>query len=131
MIYFNAKTNGFYDSEINIIPKKSVVIQHEYHAELLQKQSEGFVIQPDKDGYPVAIERILTDDEIKTMNESQKQRLINDANEKITLLQRAIKHDVATNNEKRLLERLELFTIDVSRIDTANVNAVFPEMPEL
>lgn len=131
MIYFNAKTNGFYDSEINIIPKKSVKIQHEYHAELLQKQSEGFVIQPDKNGYPVAIERTLTDDEIKTMNESQKQRLINDANENITLLQRAIKHDVATDNEKRLLERLELFTIDVSRIDTANVNAVFPEMPKL
>lgn len=130
MIYFNAKTNGFYDSEINIIPKKSVKIQHEYHAELLQKQSEGFVIQPDKDGYPVAIERILTDDEIKTMNESQKQRLINDANEKITLLQRAVKYNIATDDEKQRLERLELFTINVSRVDTTNINAVFPDMPE-
>ncbi|MCX8678619.1 tail fiber assembly protein [Gilliamella sp. B2865] len=130
MIYYNATTNGFYNSEINIIPKNSVEITHEYHAELLQKQSAGFVIQTDKNGYPIAVERTLTAEEIKTLNESQQQRLISAANEKITLLQRAIKYNVATDNEKQLLEQLELFTINVSRIDTSNINVVFPEMPE-
>ena len=57
-------------------------------------------------------------------------KLINDANAKITLLQRAIKYNVATDTEKQLLEQLELFTINVSRIDTSNINVVFPEMPE-
>lgn len=130
MIYYNATTNGFYNSEINIIPKNSVEITHEYHAKLLQKQSAGFVIQTDKNGYPIAVERTLTAEEIKTLNESQQQRLISAANEKITLLQRAIKYNVATDNEKQLLEQLELFTINVSRIDTSNINVVFPEMPE-
>lgn len=130
MIYYNAKNNGFYNSEINIIPKNSVEITHEYHAELLQKQSLGFVIQSDKNGYPIAVEKTLTADEIKTLNESQQQRLIFAANEKITLLQRAIKYNVATDNEKQLLEQLELFTIDVARIDVSDVDAVFPEMPE-
>ena len=130
MIYYNATTNGFYNSEINIIPKNSVEITHEYHAELLQKQSAGFVIQTDKNGYPIAVERTLTAEEIKTLNESQQQRLISAANEKITLLQRAIKYNVATDNEKQLLEQLELFTINVSRIDTSKINVVFPEMPE-
>lgn len=130
MIYYNATTNGFYNSEINIIPKNSVEITHEYHAELLQKQSAGFVIQTDKNGYPIAVERTLTAEEIKTLNESQQQRLISAANEKITLLQRAIKYNVATNEEKQLLEQLELFTINVSRINTSDINVVFPEMPE-
>ena len=130
MIYYNAKNNGFYNSEINIIPENSVKITHEYHAELLQKQSAGFVIQSDKNGYPIAVEKTLTTDEIKTLNKSQKQRLISAANEKITLLQRAIKYNVATDDEKQLLEQLELFTINVSRINTSDINVVFPEMPE-
>ena len=130
MIYYNATTNGFYNSEINIIPENSLKITHEYHAELLQKQSLGFVIQSDKNGYPIAVEKTLTTDEIKTLNESQQQRLISAANEKITLLQRAIKYNVATDDEKQLLEQLELFTINVSRIDISNINVVFPEMPE-
>lgn len=130
MIYYNAKNNGFYNSEINIIPENSVKITHEYHAELLQKQSAGFVIQIDKNGYPIAVEKKLTDDEIKTLNESQQQRLISAANEKITLLQRAIKYNVATVDEKQLLEQLELFTINVSRINTSDINVVFPEMPK-
>ncbi|MCX8578887.1 MULTISPECIES: tail fiber assembly protein [unclassified Gilliamella] len=63
-------------------------------------------------------------------NIALRDKLITDASTKKTLLQCAIKHNVATDNEKRLLERLELFSIDVPRIDTAHVNAVFPEIPE-
>ncbi|WP_267370608.1 tail fiber assembly protein [Gilliamella sp. B2838] len=37
---------------------------------------------------------------------------------------------MATDDEKQLLEQLELFTINVARIDVSDVDAVFPKMPE-
>ena len=45
-------------------------------------------------------------------------------------MQRAIKYNKETEQEKQLLEKLEIFTVDVSRIDTSNINTVFPDMPE-
>ena len=68
MMYYNSKNNGFYDSNINDIPTNSVEISDEYHAELLEKQSKGFVIQSDKNGYPTAVEHVLTVDEIIMIN---------------------------------------------------------------
>lgn len=53
---------GFYDSNINDIPDDSVEISDEYHAELLEKQSNGLVIESDENGYPIAVEHVLTVD---------------------------------------------------------------------
>lgn len=129
MIYYNAQTNGFYISGFNNIPENSKELTTEYHAELLKKQSEGFVIQANDKGYPVAVERVLTLEEIKSINKSKQQQLLNLANEKITMLQRIVKYNRATDDEKQLLEKLELFTIDVTHIDLTDSNASFPEMP--
>ena len=130
MIYYNATTNGFYNSEINIIPKNSVEITHEYHAELLQKQSAGFVIQHDKNGYPIAVEKTLTADEIKTLNESQQQRLISAANEKISILQDIIDLDMCESNEAEQLKQWKKYRILLTRVDASDVNVVFPSKPE-
>lgn len=129
MIYYNAQTNGFYISGFNNIPENSKELTTEYHAELLKKQSEGFVIQANDKGYPVAVERVLTPEEIKSINKSKQQQLLNLANEKITMLQRIVKYNRVTDDEKQLLEKLELFTIDVTHIDLTDSNASFPEMP--
>ena len=129
-MYYNSKNNGFYDSNINDVPTNSVEISNKEHAELLEKQSEGFVIKSDKNGRPVAIERVFTNDEIILQNESLQQQLINIANEQIIILERAIKYNRAEDADKLLLEQLELFTIDVSQADLSDPDLIFPELPK-
>ena len=129
-IYYNSKNNGFYHSNINDIPTNSVEISDEYHAELLEKQSKGFVIQADKNGYPTAVEHVLTVDEIIMINTSKQQQLLNIANEQIIILERAIKYNRAEDADKLLLEQLELFTIDVSQADLSDPDLTFPELPK-
>ena len=132
MMYYNSKNNGFYDSNINDIPTNSVEISDEYHAELLEKQSNGFSIQADENGYPIAVESVLVlaADEIIMINTSKQQQLINIANEQIIILERAIKYNRATDADKLLLEKLELFTIDVSQVDLSDPDLTFPELPK-
>ena len=130
MIYYNSKNNGFYDSNINDVPANSVEISNEEHSQLLEKQSQGFVIKSDINGRPVAIERVFTNDEIILQNESLQQQLINIANEQIIILERAIKYNRATDADKLLLEQLELFTIDVSQADLSDPDLTFPELPK-
>ena len=53
-IYYH--NHGFYIEGLHpVIPVGSVEITPEYHAELLDKQSAGYSIEPDKRGYPVAV----------------------------------------------------------------------------
>lgn len=130
MMYYNSNNNGFYNSNINDIPDNSVEISDEYHAELLESQSKGFVIQSDEKGYPIAVEHVLTVDEIIMINTSKQQKLINIANEQIIILERAIKYNRATEADKELLEKLELFTIDVAQVDLSDPNLTFPELPK-
>jgi len=129
-IYYNSKNNGFYHSNINDIPNNSVKISDEYHAELLEKQSKGFVIKSDENGYPFAVESVLTADEIMMINTSKQQQLLNIANEQITILSRALKYNRATDADKILLEMLELFTVDVSQLDLSDPGLTFPDIPK-
>ena len=64
------------------------------------------------------------------INTSKQQKLINIANEQIIILERAIKYNRATEDDKQLLEKLELFTVDVSQVDLDDVNLMFPELPK-
>ncbi|OCG68376.1 hypothetical protein A9G41_00765 [Gilliamella sp. Nev5-1] len=78
----------------------------------------------------MAVKRVLTATEVTAINKSKKQQLINDANAHIILLQQAVKYNKATEPEKQLLENLELFTIDVARIDTTDINVISPDLPK-
>lgn len=129
-IYYDKNTLGFYDSEINEIPENSVEISSEYHNELLQKQTLGSEIQPDKKGYPIAIKKVLTDEERIYTNESKKQQLINEAIQKIALLQDIIDLDMQESNEEEQLKQWKKYRILVTRVDTSDINAVFPSKPE-
>ncbi len=55
---YSKSTGGFYDTAIHgdNIPADAVDISDAYHAELLAAQSVGSRIEPDADGYPVAVD---------------------------------------------------------------------------
>lgn len=55
-MFFSQSTGGFYDTAIHgsNIPDDAVEISIEQHAELLEAQGKGKVIQAAKDGHPVA-----------------------------------------------------------------------------
>ncbi|OCG24715.1 hypothetical protein A9G11_03415 [Gilliamella sp. wkB108] len=130
MIFYNAQTNGFYISEFNDIPADAVEITNECYAQLLQKQSAGLVIQPDKNGHPVAIEYVLTADEIIASNKLEQQQLINAANKKISILQDVIDLGMIESNEAEQLKQWKTYRILLTRVDTSVINVTFPEKPE-
>ena len=131
MMYYNSKNNGFYDSNINDIPDNSVEISDEYHEELLEKQSNGFSIQSDENGYPIAVERVLTVDEIIMINTAKQQKLLNEANKNISILQDAIDFDMSEDGDEEKLKAWKKYRILLNRIDTSDINVIFPEKPEL
>lgn len=142
--FYDKKTQSFYIDDINNeIPDDCIVITAEQHDELHNAINTGCIIfddltysEPPPSGFHKwngkkwILDRNAENDFKIKQNIALRNKLINDANTKITLLQRAIKYNVATDNEKKLLEQLELFTINVSRINTSDINVVFPEMPE-
>lgn len=131
-IFYNKNTNAFYNSEINDIPENSVEITHEYHNELLQKQSEGMIIQSNENGYPIAVERVLTDEERIYTNESKKQQLINEAIQKIALLQDIIDLDMQEADEEQQLKQWKKYRILLTRIDVNTAQDIkWPEKPNL
>lgn len=128
-IFYDKNTRGFYDSNINTIPDGAIEISSEYHNELLQKQTLGLEIQPDENGHPVAVERVLTDKERIYMNESKKQYLINEATQKIALLQDIIDLDMQESNEEEHLKNWKKYRILLTRVDVNQLNVKFPAEP--
>ncbi|WP_051176915.1 tail fiber assembly protein [Halodesulfovibrio aestuarii] len=55
--YYSASTHGFYRSDVhNTLPADAVTITQANHSALIAAQSQGKIIQPDENGYPVAVE---------------------------------------------------------------------------
>ena len=130
-IFYSKKTCGFYDDSINTdLPDDIVEISSEYHAELLEKQSQGFVIKSDENGYPVAVERIFTADEMIMINTAKRQQLLNEANENISILQDMIDLDMSEDGDKEKLKAWKKYRILLNRIDVSDTNVIFPEKPQ-
>lgn len=56
-MYSSQQTRGFYDAAIHaVMPADVVKISAEYHAELMEGQSQGRVIAWDDDGVPVLVD---------------------------------------------------------------------------
>jgi hypothetical protein len=69
-LYYAASTKGFYDDTIHTavqIPEDAKPITQERHAELMALQSQGLPITPDENGFPVAIQRVYTLEEQKSL----------------------------------------------------------------
>ncbi|EBB3994482.1 tail fiber assembly protein [Salmonella enterica] len=69
----------------------------------------------------------LTAEQIKEQAESDKSRLLAEANSVIALLERSVRLGMATEKEILLLEEWERYSVKVSRVDTSD--PVWPEVP--
>ncbi|ENQ7971264.1 tail fiber assembly protein [Escherichia coli] len=79
-----------------------------------------------KDG--AVIKRIYTAEELQQQAENRKGRLLADAESVILPLERAVRLNMATDEERSRLEAWERYNVLVSRVDTANPE--WPEMPQ-
>lgn len=70
----------------------------------------------------------LSQDEVLARNEAKKSRLMTAANSAISPLQMAVKHNIATNEEKSALERWEIYTVLLSRVDISD--PLWPDAPQ-
>ena len=71
----------------------------------------------------------LTDEQIISHNQTMKNSLINEANEKIAILQDIIDLDMQEADEEAQLKKWKKYRILLTRVDTSDINAVFPEKP--
>ncbi|OCG02352.1 hypothetical protein A9G12_11260 [Gilliamella sp. wkB112] len=62
-------------------------------------------------------------------NQAMKNSLINEANEKIAVLQDTIDLEMQEDNEEAQLKQWKKYRILLTRIDTSDINAVFPDKP--
>lgn len=53
---YSPSMNAFYIHSIGAVPPGCIEISDETHAALLQAQTNGKVIQPDENGYPIAVD---------------------------------------------------------------------------
>ena len=79
-----------------------------------------------KDG--AVIKRIYTADEQQQQAESKKAVLLSEAESVIQPLERAVRLNMATDEERARLESWERYSVLVSRVDPANPE--WPEMPQ-
>ncbi|HAJ7096800.1 TPA: capsid protein [Escherichia coli] len=79
-----------------------------------------------KDG--AVVKRIYTADEQQQQAESQKAALLSEAENVIQPLERAVRLNMATEEERTRLESWERYSVLVSRVDTANPE--WPQKPE-
>lgn len=63
-------------------------------------------------------------------NQFKKNSLINEANEKIAIIQDVIDLDMQESNEEEQLKKWKKYRILLTRVDSSDVNAAFPEKPE-
>lgn len=67
-IYYDPESRGFYRNDIHSnIPVSCKEVSEDLYVSLMEKQSEGYTIQPDKEGLPFAAieETELTKEEVK------------------------------------------------------------------
>ncbi|WP_404410120.1 tail fiber assembly protein (plasmid) [Escherichia marmotae] len=135
-IYYSPSTKGFYDDNLksdyqnnNSWPEDLIEISEQWYNYLLQKQSEGKTINTNEYGQPVVVDPTpLTQDELIEQLERQKSRLLAEAESVIFPLERAVRLNMATDEERSRLEAWERYSVLVSRVDTANPE--WPDKPE-
>lgn len=131
-LFYNSGTNGFYDTNIGNVPKNSIEITTEYHKQLLELQSAGYVIQPDEHGRPAAVDLVLTPEEIIAKNKLEKQKRLDTANKTIEILQDIIDLDMSEGDEIAQLKLWKRYRVLLTRVDvnSADVDVDFPLPPD-
>ncbi|ENI5566703.1 tail fiber assembly protein [Salmonella enterica] len=79
-----------------------------------------------KDGK--VVQRVYSPEELRKKAEAEKVRRLAEAEAAIAPLARAVKRDIATDEEQKRLDAWELYSVMVNRVDTANPD--WPESPK-
>ncbi|MFQ0994052.1 tail fiber assembly protein [Gilliamella sp. BG2] len=143
--FYSHTTQSFYIDEINHeIPTDSIEITEEQHNELYNAMNKGCVIFNDltySDAPPSSFhkwnkknKKWMLDKEAEKefkikQHEAFRDSLLNEANAEIDILNRAIRLRRATDVDKKRLEQLENYTIDLYELDVNDINVVFPDKP--
>lgn len=141
--FYNQKTNSFYIDEINTeIPENSVEITEKQHSELHNAINAGRIIFDDltfSDPPPSIFhkwngKKWVKDKEAENaatieQNQAMKNSLINEANEKIAILQDVIDLDMQEANEEELLKQWKIYRVKLNRIDVKEVTE-WPQKPK-
>ncbi|CAM6550622.1 tail fiber assembly protein [Escherichia fergusonii] len=134
--YYSAENNAFYPlvlkpdyEDAGTWPSDAVPISHSWYTQLLEQQANGQVIKPNEYGQPV-----LTDppppsvEDLKRQAENIKVQLLAEAESAILPLERAVRLNMATDEERIRLESWERYSVLVSRVDTTSPE--WPDKPE-
>ena len=133
--FWSAKENGFYPESMKELyenspdgwPEDAVEISEELYNSLLEGQSRGKVIASGRDGKPLLSDPVI---DHTAMAEAEKSRLGSKAEELILPLQRAVKYGIASEEEMERLKEWEIFSVELSRVDTSLAPEIeWPEPP--
>lgn len=143
--YYNKKTNSFYIDEINKdIPSDSVEITEEQHNELYNAINAGCIIfddltfsEPPTSSFHKWNEKTkkwVKDKDAENeativQNQAMKNLLINEANDKIAVLQDSIDLNMQEQNADEKLKQWKRYRILLTRVDTLDIDVVFPQKP--
>lgn len=141
--FFNYKTQSFYIDEINNeIPADSIEITEQQHNELYCAINTGCMIFSDlsySEPQPSEFHEWKVDDwvlneQYKKEYEIQQKKALRDsllsiANAEIDILNRSVRLRRATDADKKRLELLENYSIDLYELDLSNPDVVIPEKP--
>ncbi|WP_421633349.1 tail fiber assembly protein [Enterobacter ludwigii] len=133
--FWSEKENGFYPESMKALyenspdgwPEDAVEISEELYNSLLEGQSRGKVIASGRDGKPLLSDPVI---DHTALAEAEKSRLGSKAEEMILPLQRAVKYGIASEEEMERLKEWEIFSVELSRVDTSLAPEIeWPEPP--
>ncbi|XTZ36758.1 tail fiber assembly protein [Salmonella enterica] len=134
--YYSPENNGFYPAVLKADyeaagtwPVDAIPVSDRWYQYLLDKQSSGQIIKPNEYGQPVvAAPPPPTAEDLIRQAENQKAKLLTEAESVILPLERAVRLNMATDEERARLESWERYSVLVSRVDTAKPE--WPDKPE-
>jgi hypothetical protein len=133
--FWSEKENGFYPESMKELyenspdgwPGDAVEISEELYNSLLEGQSKGKFITSGRDGKPLLSDPVI---DHTALAEAEKSRLGSKAEEMILPLQRAVKYGIASEEEMERLKEWEIFSVELSRVDTSLAPEIeWPEPP--
>ncbi|KAA5935115.1 tail fiber assembly protein [Pantoea sp. Bo_2] len=128
-IYYSAKNNGFYHSELEDDyksspdgwPSDAVAVSDEQYKNLLQGQVSGKVIAADSDGNPTLTDPVI---DWQAKAESQRQSLLSAANTTIILWQtKLLAGKQLSEEQKKKLDSWLAYMDQLEAMDSAHIDS--------
>lgn len=104
-------------SQDEFIPDNQIAISEEVAQKLINEQKK-------------LAEKLMPPEQLIKRNDIKRTELINEANEKIAVLQDIIDLDMQESNEEEQLKQWKKYRILLTRIDVSDTNISFPTKPE-